>query len=221
VSHDLRAPLRSIAGFSEILLEDYAAALDREGKDFLQRIIAAARHANALIDDLLTLARAPRQEIRPAPVDLGDVARRIVARLREQEPGRTVEFVCPQTIDVRADPRLLGVLLENLLGNAWKYTRKRSAATIEIGCVEQQGQRAYFVRDNGAGFDMAFADRLFEPFRRLHSADEFEGTGIGLATVQRIVLRHGGRIWAEAQLDQGAVFYFTLGEQAPPAAAPA
>jgi len=210
VSHDLRAPLRSIDGFSQALQEDYTARLDEEGRSHLRRVRAATQRMAHLIDDLLHLARVSRAELRSAPVDLSAVAQGVVAELRQREPRRAVEFVCVDQARVRGDPALLRVLLENLLGNAWKFTAQRRPARIEFGVSQQDGATAYFVRDNGAGFDMSYADKLFGAFQRLHSAKEFEGTGIGLATVQRIIHRHGGRVWAESAVDQGATFYFTV-----------
>ena len=210
VSHDLRAPLRSIDGFSQALQEDYTARLDEEGRSHLRRVRAATQRMAHLIDDLLHLARVSRAELKSAPVDLSAVAQGVVAELRQREPRRAVEFVCVDQTRVRGDPTLLRVVLENLLGNAWKFTAQRRPARIEFGVSQQDGASAYFVRDNGAGFDMTYADKLFGAFQRLHSAKEFEGTGIGLATVQRIIHRHGGRVWAESAVDQGATFYFTV-----------
>jgi len=210
VSHDLRAPLRSIDGFSQALQEDYTARLDEEGRSHLRRVRAATQRMAHLIDDLLHLARVSRAELKSAPVDLSALAQGVVAELRQREPRRAVEFVCADKAQVRGDPALLRVVLENLLGNAWKFTTQRRPARIEFGVAQQDGASAYFVRDNGAGFDMTYADKLFGAFQRLHSAKEFEGTGIGLATVQRIIHRHGGRVWAESAVDQGATFYFTV-----------
>ncbi len=210
VSHDLRTPLRSIDGFSQVLQEDSAARLDEEGRGHLRRIRAATARMAQLIDDLLHLARVSRAELQSVPVDLAAVAQGIIAELRQREPGRAVEFVCADPALVRGDPALLRIVLENLLGNAWKFTASRRPARIEFGVAQQDGRPAYFVRDNGAGFDMTYADKLFGAFQRLHSAKEFEGTGIGLATVQRIIHRHGGRVWAESTVDKGATFYFTV-----------
>jgi signal transduction histidine kinase len=212
VSHDLRAPLRSIDGFSEALAEDYADKLDRPGKDYLQRIRAATQHMGQLIDDLLNLSRVARSEIKADHVDLSAVAHAIATELRKTEPGRQVEFVLGEGITANGDPRLLRIALENLIGNAWKFTAKRSSARIEFGATGDNGVRTYFVRDNGAGFDMAYANKLFGAFQRLHATMEFNGTGIGLATVQRIVHRHNGRIWASAKVEEGATFYFTLSQ---------
>src|SRR3989449_7921204 len=210
VSHDLRAPLRSIDGFSQVLLEDYGAKLDEAGQDSLRRVRAATQRMGILIDDLLKLARVTRAEIRAEAVDLSDLARDIAAELQRATPERLVEFAIAPQLKARGDPRLLRVVLDNLLPNSWKYTAKQARPRIEFGSVEENGGRAFMVLDNGAGFDMKYADKLFGVFQRLHSAAEFEGTGIGLATVRRIINRHGGRIWAEGAVDQGATFYFTL-----------
>ncbi|HYK82682.1 MAG TPA: CHASE3 domain-containing protein [Gemmatimonadales bacterium] len=210
VSHDLRAPLRSIDGFSQALEEDYAGHLDPTGRDHLRRVRAATKRMEQLIEDLLQLARVSRAELRSVPVDLSALARSIAAELQQHERSRTVEFIAPERTPVRGDPHLLRVVLENLLGNAWKFTAQRPTPRIEFGAATQDGQPVYFVRDNGAGFDMAYVAKLFGAFQRLHAASEFPGTGVGLATVQRIVRRHGGRVWAEGAVDQGATFYFTL-----------
>ncbi len=210
VSHDLRAPLRSIDGFSHVLLEDYAAQLDEAGRDSLRRVRAASQRMGTLIDDLLNLARVTRAEIRTETVDLSRMARDIAAELQRTDAARRVEFVIAPGLKARADPPLLRVVLENLLRNSWKYTAKQPRPRVEVGSVEANGGRAFMVRDNGAGFDMKYMDKLFGVFQRLHSATDFEGTGVGLATVRRIITRHGGRIWAEGAVDQGATFYFTL-----------
>lgn len=214
VSHDLRAPLRGIAGFSQALMEDYASVLDDEGKDYCRRINAATQRMTQLIDDMLALARVTRSEMsRESSVDLSGTVRSIAAQLQASQPERHVEFVIQDGLLVDADPRLLRVALENLVGNAWKFTSKVPAARIEFGAaIKSNGKPAYFVKDNGAGFDMAFSGKLFGPFQRLHSATEFPGTGIGLATVQRIIRRHGGQVWATSSVGQGAAFYFTLGD---------
>ena len=212
VSHDLRAPLRSIEGFSQILLEDYADKLDEEGEDYLGRVRAASRHMATLIDDLLDLSRVSREPLRREPVDLGDLATSIIGELRRTQPERAVEFVTEEEVMASADANLVAVALENLIGNAWKFTSKKPRARIEFGSINRQGEeRTYFVRDDGAGFDEAYAGKLFGAFQRLHASEEFEGTGIGLATVQRIIHRHGGRVWAEGKVGGGATFYFTLG----------
>ncbi len=210
VSHDLRAPLRSIDGFSHVLLEDYAAQLDEAGRDSLQRVRAASQRMATLIDDLLKLARVTRSEMRTENVDLSGMAQDIAADLQRGAPDRPVEFAIAPGLGARGDPRLLRVALENLLRNGWKYTGKQPRPRVEFGSVDVNGERAFLVRDNGAGFDMKYADKLFGVFQRLHSAAEFEGTGVGLATVRRIITRHGGRIWAEGAVDRGATFYFTL-----------
>jgi signal transduction histidine kinase len=210
VSHDLRAPLRSIDGFSHVLLEDYGAQLDDAGRDSLQRVRAASQRMATLIDDLLKLARVTRVEMRTEQVDLSAMAQDIVAELQRTDTARQVEFAIAPGLQARADPPLLRVVLENLLRNSWKYTAKQPRPRVEFGTAEANGGRAFMVRDNGAGFDMKYMDKLFGVFQRLHSATEFEGTGVGLATVRRIITRHGGRIWAEAVVDQGATFYFTL-----------
>ena len=210
VSHDLRAPLRSIDGFSQVLLEDYSGKLDEEGKDYLQRVRSASQRMAELIDDILNLSRVTRSEMRRETVDLSALAQTIATELQQSQPERQVKFIITLGLVVTADVHLLRVALENLLGNAWKFTKKQPRARIEFGYAETNGQSAYFVRDNGIGFDMAYADKLFGAFQRLHSSNEYEGTGIGLATVQRIIHRHGGNIWAESAVDQGATFYFTL-----------
>ena len=210
VSHDLRAPLRSIDGFSQALLEDYAGRLDAAGQDYLQRVRAATQRMATLIDDLLDLSRVTRSEMTIAPVDLSELARELATELTSGDPERHVEIVITPDVAVRADRGLLRVVLHNLMGNAWKFTGKRSDARIEVGVVAADGERAYYVRDNGAGFDMAYASKLFGAFQRLHRVTEFPGTGVGLATVQRIIHRHGGRVWAESAVGRGATFYFTL-----------
>lgn len=210
VSHDLRAPLRSIGGFSRIVLSRFGEQLDASGRDYLQRIRIASERMQALIEDLLQLSRLTRGDLRRSAVDLSAMARGIAERLHRSHPERQVEVQIAPGLVVEGDPRLLEVAMENLLGNAWKYTSKHPTARIELGAFEKDGHAVYYVRDDGAGFDMAYADRLFQPFQRLHADSEFEGTGIGLATVQRIIHRHGGRIWAEATRDKGATFFFTL-----------
>jgi PAS domain S-box-containing protein len=210
VSHDLRSPLRSLYGFSQALLEGYADKLDAEGQDHLLRIRAASQRMGQLIDDLLSLSRVSRGEMTRENMDLSAMACGIAEELRATAPQRGADFVISQGLLAYADPRLLRIVLNNLLGNAWKFTSNRPDARIEFGCKEETGGKSYFVRDNGVGFDMAYAGKLFGAFQRLHAMDEFPGTGIGLATVQRIVHRHGGRIWAESALGKGATFYFTL-----------
>lgn len=210
VSHDLRAPLRHLDGFSRALREDYADRLDDEGRNLLERVSNAAKRMGRLIDDLLQLSRMSRQEMRREPVDLSRMVEEIADELQMSQPERQVSFRCVPGVTVDGDPHLLQVALANLLGNAWKYTGKGDAVSIELGVMERDGGLVCFVRDNGAGFDMRYADRLFAPFQRLHGADEFEGTGIGLATVQRIIHRHGGQVWAEGEPGKGATFYFTI-----------
>jgi signal transduction histidine kinase len=210
VSHDLRAPLRSIDGFGQALLEDYEVILDAIGQNYLQRVCAASQRMGQLIDDMLTLSRLTRREMHQEENDLSSLARGIARELEEMDPGREVEFNIAEGITAHGDPGLLRVVMENLLGNAWKFTAKHPQARIEFGVVESDGRPTYYVRDDGAGFDMAYADKLFGAFQRLHRMQEFEGSGIGLATVQRIVHRHGGRVWAEGAVEQGATFYFQL-----------
>ncbi len=211
VSHDLRAPLRTIDGFSRMLQEDYADRLDEEGEDYLGRVRAASKHMDTLIEDLLDLSRVSRGPLRREVVDLGAVAEGIFEQLERSHPERKVKFVGERGVVAFGDPSLLAVALANLLGNAWKFTEKESEATIEFGAVPRGRGVAYYVRDDGAGFDPRYAEKLFGAFQRLHGPEEFEGTGIGLATVARIVHRHGGRVWAEGEVGMGATFYFTLG----------
>jgi PAS domain S-box-containing protein len=211
VAHDLRAPLRSIDGFSLAILEDNADQLDALGKSNLDRVRAAAQRMARLIDELLSLSRVSRGDLRSERVNLTETVRAVVDRLRETDDGRDVELIVPEGLVVEGDTDLLTTALENLLGNAWKFTGRLPKARIEVGLTSHDGQPTYFVRDNGAGFDMAYAGKLFGAFQRLHATAEFPGTGIGLATVQRIVRRHGGRIWAEGEVGRGATFFFTLG----------
>ncbi len=210
VSHDLRAPLRSMAGFSQMLLEDYANELDETAKDYLRRIQAASGRMGDLIDDLLYLSRVSRQQMRREEVDLSALARRVAEDLRRAEPGRRARLAVAEGLSAMGDAGLLKVALENLLGNAWKFTSREPEAQIEFGVVERGGEPLYYVRDNGVGFDEAYADKLFTPFQRLHGEDQFEGTGVGLATVARIVRRHGGSLRAEGEVGRGATFYFSL-----------
>ena len=220
VSHDLRAPLRGIDGWSLALQEDYGAVLDAQGREYLGIVRAEAQRMGQLIEDLLQLSRVARGELHREPVDASALAHSVVRRLTDAYPNRRIEVVIAPGLVADADARLLEIALTNLLGNAWKFSAMREIARIEFGRMVAQDPaanapaQAYFVRDNGVGFDMAHAAKLFGAFQRLHAASDFPGTGIGLATVQRIVHRHGGRIWAEAQPDQGASFYFTLGEAA-------
>ena len=210
VSHDLRAPLRGIDGFSQALLEDYSDRLDEQGRDYLRRVHAAAQRMAHLIDDMLKLSRISRAELRREEVDLSALARSVVEQLRKAQPERRVEVHIADGLKSQGDPQLLRIALENLLGNAWKFTGKTAEALIEFGATQEGGETVYAVRDNGAGFDMTYVDKLFKAFQRLHDAREFEGTGIGLATVQRVIRRHGGRVWAEGEPGRGATFYFTL-----------
>ncbi len=210
VSHDLQAPLRSIDGFSKALLEDCADSLNDSGKDFLNRVRAASQRMGHLIDDMLHLSRVSRTEMIPTKkIDLSAMAKTITQELHEEQSERQVTFVIMPEIEVSGDVHLLRIALENLLDNAWKYTSKHPRAKIEFGVTEHEGKKAYFVRDDGAGFDTKFVGKLFGPFQRLHRSNEFEGNGIGLATVQRIIHRHGGRVWAEGAVEKGATFFFT------------
>ncbi len=210
VSHDLRAPLRALEGFSAALLAKYRDRLDEQGQHYLDRIQAATQRMGDLINDLLTLSRVTRYEMTRQEVDLSALAREIATELQAQDPQRQVEIIIAEGMVVYGDAHLLHIALRNLLDNAWKFTGPRPKAHIEVGMTDRAGERIYFVHDNGVGFDMAYADKLFVPFQRLHAAHEFPGTGIGLATVQRIITRHGGRVWAEAEVNQGTTFYFTL-----------
>jgi two-component system sensor histidine kinase/response regulator len=211
VSHDLRAPLRRIDSFSRAVLETQGDRLDEAGQLFLTRVREASQQMSQLIDDVLYLSRVTRAELRDQEVDLSALADLALARLQEADPGRQVETKVRPAVIVTGDGQLLRIALENLLENAWKFTAKELNPRIEFGVTQVAGEPTYFVRDNGAGFDMTYADRLFGPFQRLHSQDEFPGSGIGLATVQRIIHRHGGRVWAEGLVGQGATFQFTLG----------
>ena len=211
VSHDLRAPLRGIRGFNEVLLESHAGQLDAQGQELLRRACQASHRMGKLIDDLLKLSQVGRSELRWQPVNLGVLAEIIIAELRASEPGRRVQVVLGPNLRTEGDEHLLGVVLDNLIGNAWKFTRHRPDARIEFGFAAEP-EPAYYVRDNGVGFDMRYAGKLFGVFQRLHSAEEFPGTGIGLATVQRIIKRHRGRVWATGVVNQGATFYFSLPE---------
>jgi light-regulated signal transduction histidine kinase (bacteriophytochrome) len=210
VAHDLRTPLRAISSFAQVIEEDCASGLDDAGKDALQRVQKAASRMGQLIDDVLRLSRLTRQEMLLETVDLGALACANIEELRAVEPGRSVICEIPAQLLVRGDKRLLDILLGNLIRNAWKFTGKQIGARIELGAGKCGPDTVYFVRDNGAGFDMAHSANLFRPFHRAHSVDDFAGTGIGLATVKRIVERHNGRVWAEGAPDKGATFYFTL-----------
>lgn len=210
VSHDLRAPLRSIDGFTRAILERHSQKLDDEGKADFERVCHAAQKMSGLIDAMLDLSGITSHEIKLEKIDISREAETILQELRKEDSGRVVQVVVEPGLIVSGDSQLLSSALVNLLGNAWKFTGKKKGARIEVGVVEKDGETAYFVKDNGAGFDMRFAEKLFGPFQRLHSQDEFSGTGVGLATVQRILHRHGGRIWAQSELGKGATFYFTL-----------
>lgn len=218
VSHDLRAPLRSIDGFSQALLDDYGERLDAEGQEFLRRVRAASQRMAQLIDDLLYLSRITRGEMIRQPVDLSGLAELVAQELQQNNPQRQVEIVIQPKVTADGDPRLLRAVLENLLGNAWKFTGQREQGRIEFGMERNRSttidalpvESVYYVRDNGAGFDPAYAEKLFGVFQRLHRVDEFPGTGIGLATVQRIIHRHGGKVWADGEVGKGATFFFTL-----------
>ena len=214
ISHDLRAPLRGIDGFSQALLEDYSDRLDETGKQHLERVRFGAQRMAALLDDLLELSRLTRAEIQRQPIDLSEVARSVAQDLSRQNPRQPVEFVIAPGLQAEADAQLMRTVMENLLGNAWKFTSRRPHARIEVGRTKANGMSAFFVRDNGAGFDPAYAGRLFGAFQRLHAAAEFPGTGVGLASVQRVIHRHGGRVWAESAVNQGATFFFTLSAEA-------
>jgi PAS domain S-box-containing protein len=210
VSHDLRAPLRSINGFSTALFEDYYDLLDETGKEYLTRVINACDRMAHLIDDLLELSRLSRSDMKKEKVNLSSLASYAAGKLQEIEIGRKVDIQIIDNLTVDGDPRLLGVVMDNLIGNAWKYTSKNNLAKIEFGSYKKGNETIYFVKDNGAGFNMRYVNKMFSPFQRLHGNDEFEGTGIGLATVQRLIQRHGGRVWAEGEVDKGATFYFTI-----------
>lgn len=211
VSHDLRAPLRSMSGFSQILRESASAELDDKARHYLQRIHEASLRMSSLIEDLLGLSRIGRSELNPRPVNLSHIARDAATALSERYADRRVQVEIAPDLMVEGDARLLRIALDNLVGNAWKYTSRAAQARISVGVQPGDSGPVYFVRDNGVGFDMAYAHKLFVPFQRLHPDAEFSGSGIGLVTVQRILARHGGRIWVQARPDEGATFYFTLG----------
>lgn len=209
VSHDLRAPLRSMEGFGGALQKRYADKLDEQGRHYLERIQAGSRRMGELIDDLLMLSRLQQEDMTQVAVDISKIAAEIMEELREHQPDREVEVEIEPGIQVRGDPKLLRIVMQNLLSNAWKFTRDRSPAHIEVGTRSSKIGQVVYVSDNGAGFDTQYADKLFSPFQRLHREDEFEGTGIGLATVQRIVRKHGGDLWADGRVDAGATFHFS------------
>ncbi len=210
VSHDLRAPLRSMSGFSQLLMESPPDALDEKSRHYLQRINDASRRMSALIEDLLGLSRISRTELAPRTIDFSHLIEEAVATVRERYPNHSVDLSIEPGMTVHGDPRLLKIAMENLIDNAWKYTTRTPGAKVSIGSQTEPTGRTFYVRDNGVGFDMAYAGKLFGPFQRLHADSQYPGTGIGLVTVQRILARHGGRIWAQAEPDRGATFYFTL-----------
>ena len=210
IAHDLRAPLRAITGFSQILLDDAKDQLKPDDMEALNRIIAAGKNMSQLIDDILELSRITRSELHYETVNLSDLGNNIISHLKRSHPDRKVDCQIADNLMVKGDVRLLDVALQNLIENAWKYTRDITPAHIELGRQEQNGEMIYYVKDNGVGFDMEYTGKLFKPFHRLHSPEEFDGTGIGLATVQRVIQRHGGRIWVEAEKNNGATFYFSL-----------
>ncbi|HWO41207.1 MAG TPA: cache domain-containing protein [Candidatus Eisenbacteria bacterium] len=211
VSHDLRAPLRAIDGFSRILLDEHAASLSKEGQRLLKVARENAVNMGQLIDELLTFSRLSRQPLGKTRVETAELARQVFQDLRAQENGRQIEVSLAELPPCQGDPRLLRQVFVNLVANAFKYTRKRPVARIEVGFEKKEGEIVYFIKDNGVGFDMRYADKLFRVFQRLHRAEDYEGTGVGLAIVQRVIQRHGGRVWAEADVDRGATFYFTVG----------
>ncbi len=211
VSHDLRGPLDSLNGFAYVLLKQYGAKLDDQARELIEDIRSSGQRMTELIDDLLNLSRVTTSAMRTDKVDLAAMARVFMEELCRSEPSRQVEFVAPEHEEAIGDPHLLRIVIENLLRNAWKYTSHHLSARIELGRQEDGGRPVYFVKDDGSGFDPKSANRLFKPFQRLHSTDEFAGNGIGLATVKRIIQKHGGEIWAEGEVEQGACFYFTLG----------
>ncbi|MGH8187707.1 MAG: sensor histidine kinase, partial [Steroidobacteraceae bacterium] len=219
VSHDLRAPLRSVHAFTRMLAQEYGAALDERGRGYIGRVLGSTERMENLIEDLLRLSHINAMELRRTRVDLSQMAGAIVEELASREGERSVDTQIAAGLRCDADPRLLRIALENLIGNAWKFTRKVARARIEIGAVLHEGAQQYFVRDNGAGFNAEYAQDMFAPFRRLHTANEFPGTGVGLSIVQRVIRRHGGSVWAEGAVGHGATFYFTIpgAEDAPPA----
>jgi signal transduction histidine kinase len=213
VAHDLRAPLRAISSFCDALVEDCAGQLDAMGQDYVKRIRGGTQRMSSLIDGILTLSRVNRATFASSQCDISAMARTACEKLKAQHPERTVRLTVQEGLADQGDPQLLRTVLENLLDNAWKFTRGRPVAEIEFGATQEEGGRTYFVKDNGAGFEMAYKHKLFGVFQRLHARTEFEGSGIGLAAAQRAIRRHGGRIWGEGQPGQGACFFFTLHEQ--------
>jgi light-regulated signal transduction histidine kinase (bacteriophytochrome) len=218
VAHDLRSPLRALSGYGEALIEDYGDCLDETGRQYAEKIQAATVRMGALIDDLLLLSQVSHAELSLGPVDLSSEVATIAGELQAHEPGRRVRFAIQDGVWVTADSTLIRSVLQNLIDNAWKFTAKRDGATIEFAATtaEDAAEVCCYVRDNGAGFDPAFTGKLFQPFQRLHAVTDFPGTGIGLASVQRIIERHGGRAWAEGAVDHGATFYFTLNAKKAP-----
>jgi len=222
ISHDLRAPLRGIDGFSHLLADEYSHRIDGQGREYLTRVRQAAQRMGTLIDDLLDLSRVNRRELRREKVDLSQIALEVSEELKKSAPQRSARIDVAEGMQAVGDPHLLRVVLENLLGNAWKYSARNEFTLIAVGCDRRrEGELSYFVRDNGVGFDMAYADKLFHPFQRLHKPGEFEGSGVGLASVARIVRRHRGRVWAQSAPQQGAIFHFSLGERDQSSANPA
>jgi light-regulated signal transduction histidine kinase (bacteriophytochrome) len=212
VSHDLRAPLRSIDGFSQILLEDYKKTLDDTGRNYLERIRKATQNMGQLIDDMLKLSRVTSANLRLEPLDLSNIFREIIKKFQENDPARIADIIIQEGIVIDGDSNLMHIALTNLIENAWKFTGKEAQPRIEFGNTYQAEKKVIFIRDNGVGFDMAYVGKLFGTFQRLHTTAEFQGTGIGLATVKRIITRHGGEVWAEGEVGCGATFYFTLPE---------
>ncbi|MHB9014399.1 MAG: sensor histidine kinase [Ignavibacteriaceae bacterium] len=211
VSHDLRAPLRSIDGFSSALLQNYSDKLDDKGKKYLQFVNSATKKMNNLIEDLIGLSRVSSAVLNCSKVDLSLIVNNVISDLRKDDPDRSYEFIIEQGLSADCDKNLISIVIENLLRNSFKYSSKKLNTRIEFNVIKKAGEKnIFFVRDNGAGFNMKYAEKLFGPFQRLHSESEFPGTGIGLATVKRIINRHGGNIWAEAEIENGATFYFTL-----------
>jgi light-regulated signal transduction histidine kinase (bacteriophytochrome) len=211
VSHDLRAPLRAMAGFSNILIEDYEDKLDEAGREYLRRIISASDRMARLIDGILDLSRISRRQVRREEVNLSEIAEQVVYEMRVAEPERVVDVAIEPGMVARGDTDLVGAILQNLFANAWKFTSKKPSAHITFGSMDRDGKKVFYVRDDGAGFDMAYIEKLFGTFQRLHTEEDFKGTGVGLATVRRIAHLHGGEVWAEGAVGQGATFYFTLG----------
>jgi light-regulated signal transduction histidine kinase (bacteriophytochrome) len=211
VTHDMKQPLRALGSFSDLLYEEYKDKLDETGKDYLERIRKASLFISELTEDMLKLSRITRAEMKREPVDLGSIANSIINEFKDDQPLRQIEIKIAPNLIVSGDTQLLTMALRNLLENAWKFTLKCQITHIEFGSIEEEGKMVYFIKDNGIGFDMRYKDKLFQPFQRLTTDKDYPGTGIGLAIVQRIIRRHGGKIWAEAETGKGATFYFTLG----------